>query len=154
MPRCLNAAPTMPPEKRSPSCGLLMVAGFALGLGACAQPLDGAWSGTCAVGEGSDQFELPVAFDVLELEDGRLGGSGTFQFVGYTFTGEAEGEHFEDHVRVDVIGVYGGYTLTVRVLGDVDAEFTKIDGHCGFMDQGVPWEGPVLMEPFGGEEGE
>ena len=103
-----------------------------------------------AAGEARCEAVLGIGAHVLtflvEDGEGKITGFGSFRFNDFTFTGEALGERSGEHVLVDVIGEAGGYTLTVRVIGEADEELTKIDGQCGFVDQGAPYSGAVNMK--------
>ena len=50
-------------------------------LPACgAGPFEGEFQGTCAVGDGTDAFTLPIEFTVVEGDEGELVGFGAFRF--------------------------------------------------------------------------
>lgn len=122
--------------------------GLALALGAsgCAPALSGRFQGTCELGEGTGRFSMPIEHDLAEDAEGALSGFGSFRFNDFTFTGEATGARSDEHMLVDVVGEAGGYTLTVRVIGEADEALGKINGECGFVDQGAPFSGDVSMK--------
>ena len=139
-PRRFDAA------RRSASLRLLgALAVCALGVG-CGAPLSGRYQGKCSLGEGTGAFTMPIDHDLVEAEDGRIEGFGSFKFNDFTFTGESLGRRSDEKVQIDVVGEAGGYTLTVRVIGEANEELTEIDGRCGFVDQGVPYEGDIALK--------
>jgi hypothetical protein len=150
MPRATTPSPALCRAPRSTDAlrggaraALLLAAAGLAGCGA--PPFEGQFRGTCNVGEGTDAFALPIEFTVIEGDEGDVLGYGAFRFNEYTFTGEAAGSRADERVMVDVIGVAGGYTITVRVIGEVNEELSAVEGRCGFVDQGEGFVGGVKM---------
>lgn len=146
MPRATPLSPARRRAPRSRAVGPVALLLGAVGLAGCAAPpFEGEFQGTCNVGEGTDAFALPIEFTVIEGDEGDVLGYGAFRFNDYTFTGEAAGERADERVMVDVTGVAGGYTITVRVIGEVNEELSAVEGRCGFVDQGEGFVGGVKM---------
>lgn len=147
----IQSAKAPPPSSaaRSGAASFLAPVGvlaLLFGLSGCGSALSGRFQGTCELGEGTGRFSMPIDHDLVENGEGKITGFGSFRFNDFTFTGEALGERSGEHVLVDVLGEAGGYTLTVRVIGEADEDLTKIDGQCGFVDQGAPFSGAVNMK--------
>lgn len=120
-----------------------LLAAFTVLAVGCSSPYAGEWSGDCD--PGGSTTDLPVTLDLADDKGSTLTGVGTFVYNDYTFEGEADGRVVDDDVlELDIIGVYGGYTITVSLEGELDLD--SIEGSCTFTDQDTLYEGDLELE--------
>jgi len=130
-----------------PLAGLL---GAALLSSGCASPFQGKWKGDCDVGIGVDRVDMPVEIELVGGKGTTVQGAGSFGYNDYTFEGEARGRVVDDEtLLLDVIGVYGGYTVTLELEGTLEGD-GEVEGLCAFEDQETLYEGDVVLTAVGG----
>ena len=114
----------------------------------CASPFQGKWKGECDVGVGSNRINMPLTIDLVGSKGTTVRGIGTFGYNGVEFEGEARGRVVDDEtLLLDIVGVYGGYTITVEIDGTFDGE--EVEGLCAYQDQETLYEGDVLLAIVG-----
>lgn len=107
----------------------------ALALPACEGDvrLRGEWSGACILDTDLGLRQLPFTLDITAQQQGRISGTGTYQYDGYEFAGDVDGTVEGNDVLFDLVGIYGGYTVTL--MGDGELEDNgDVEGDCGFFD--------------------
>ena len=72
---------------------------------------------------------------------GRFTGTGSYEYDGYQFQGDAGGVVDGDEVSFDLAGIYGGYTVTLSGAGDLQND-GDVEGVCAFFEL----EGELDME--------
>lgn len=110
----------------------------------CAGPFQGQWKGECDVGVGSSRITMPLEVDLVGAKGTTVRGAGSFGYNDVSFKGEARGRVVdEEALLLDVIGVYGGYTITVELDGELEGD--EIEGLCAFEDQETLYEGDIVL---------
>ncbi len=88
---------------------------------------------------------MPVSLDLVDTKGTTLAGVGQFAFKEALFEGEARARIVDDEVLdVDVVGVYGGYTISVAYELELGTE--DLEGTCAFVDQDELYEGDVTFQ--------
>ncbi len=105
-----------------------------LPLTACGQSLLGQWQGVCVVPTETGDLDVDFLMDVDAEKGTELHGDGWFAYEGFRFAGEMEGSRKADAVVMDLEGIYGGYTITLTVDGDLRGNDDKVVGACDFFD--------------------
>ena len=114
----------------------------------CASPFQGKWKGECDVGVGSNRINMPLTLDLVGSKGTTVRGAGTFAYNEVEFEGEARGRVVdEETLLLDILGVYGGYTITVEIEGTLEGE--EVEGLCAYQDQETLYEGDVLLSIVG-----
>ena len=85
----------------------------------CASPFQGKWKGECDVGVGSSRINMPLEIDLVDSKGTTVRGAGTFGYNDFGFEGEARGRIDEETLLLDIFGVYGGYTITLELEGEL-----------------------------------
>ena len=131
---------------RAPVPLLLLAASVLLWSTGCKSAYSGRWKGVCDVGLGTQYFSMPVSLELVDTKGTTLAGVGQFAFNESLFEGEARGRIVDDDLLdVDVVGVYGGYTISVAYELELGTE--DLEGTCSFVDQRETYEGDVTFQP-------
>lgn len=93
----------------------------------------GDWAGDCVLSTPSGARRVPYEIQVTSQWKGELLGTGAYVYDGYVFEGDLRGAVEGRDVGFDLVGIYGGYTVTLEASGSVQ-DTLDIEGDCVFFD--------------------
>lgn len=99
------------------------------------------WSGDCILSTEDGLRRVPFQLEITAQAGGRFTGTGSYEYDGYQFQGDAGGVVDGDEVSFDLAGIYGGYTVTLSGAGDLQND-GDVEGVCAFFEL----EGELDME--------
>jgi len=104
-------------------------------LGGCAGDarLRGEWSGDCLLETVDGPRRLPFELAIDAQRQGVFSGTGAFEYDGYTFQGDVDGTVDGAQVIFDLVGIYGGYTVTMAADAELE-DNGDVEGDCSFFE--------------------